>query len=286
MKRRQIVASLIGIATVGILRLATAEQPPSLKPIPDKLVVLTFDDAVETQFAQAAPILKQYGFGATFFVVDRVPTWTAKLYMDWTQIKQLHEAGFEIGNHTREHYRCGPNMSVDKFNEQVAFIETKCQEHGISVPKSFCYPSYLFTRPAIDLLAKRGYWFARRGFSPELPSQGDGGIGFVYDPKTDHPLLIPTTAAAGPKCGYDELVRAVEMARDGKICVLTFHGVPDLEHPWAGTTPDVFRKLMKYLHDQHFTVIALRDLRDYIDPSARTDDPLSGIERRQQSLKE
>ena len=38
------------------------------KKIPDKLVVLTFDDAPVTQFTNATPLLKKYGFGATFFV--------------------------------------------------------------------------------------------------------------------------------------------------------------------------------------------------------------------------
>ena len=47
-----------------------AEPAESLQPIPDRLVVLTFDDASRSHFTIARPILKQYGFGATFFITE------------------------------------------------------------------------------------------------------------------------------------------------------------------------------------------------------------------------
>ena len=38
------------------------------EPVPDKLVVLTFDDSVASQANYVAPLLKKHGFGATFFI--------------------------------------------------------------------------------------------------------------------------------------------------------------------------------------------------------------------------
>ena len=40
------------------------------KPIPDKVIVLTFDDAVVSHATYVAPLLKKYGFGATFYIAD------------------------------------------------------------------------------------------------------------------------------------------------------------------------------------------------------------------------
>lgn len=40
------------------------------KPIPDKLVVLTFDDGSISQLRNAGPLLKELGFGATFFITE------------------------------------------------------------------------------------------------------------------------------------------------------------------------------------------------------------------------
>ena len=43
------------------------------------------------------------------------------------------------------------------------------------------------------------------------------------------------------------------------IPILTFHGVPDIEHPWVNTDPEKFKSYMKYLKDNDFKVMALRD---------------------------
>src|SRR3954451_15043668 len=74
------------------------------QPVPDRLVVLTFDDSVKSHFTVARPVLKRYGFGATFFITEGFHFATDKTdYMTWEEIKALHEDGFEIGNHTRDH---------------------------------------------------------------------------------------------------------------------------------------------------------------------------------------
>jgi len=40
------------------------------KAIPDRLVVLTFDDACASHATVVAPILKRLGFGATFYICN------------------------------------------------------------------------------------------------------------------------------------------------------------------------------------------------------------------------
>src|SRR5688572_30268462 len=76
----------------------------ALEPIPDKLVVLTFDDSVASHHSVVRPLLKRYGFSATFFITEGFSFPTNKQdYMTWAQIADLHRDGFEIGNHTRDH---------------------------------------------------------------------------------------------------------------------------------------------------------------------------------------
>jgi peptidoglycan/xylan/chitin deacetylase (PgdA/CDA1 family) len=53
-----------------LLLLAPATPALALEPIPDKLVVLTFDDSSKSHVTVAAPLLKKHGFGATFFVTE------------------------------------------------------------------------------------------------------------------------------------------------------------------------------------------------------------------------
>ena len=114
---------------------------------------------------------------------------------------------------------------------------------------------------------EKGYHFARRGVYPEFHYVQEGGRGPAYNPAEDHPMLIPTTGASGPNWGFDDLIWAVEQAKDGRIAVLTFHGVPDLDHPWVHTEPDDFVRYMEYLRNEGCTVIALCELVKYVDPA-------------------
>ncbi|MBM3237925.1 hypothetical protein FJZ31_16675 [Candidatus Poribacteria bacterium] len=109
--------------------------------------------------------------------------------------------------------------------------------------------------------------FARRGVSPKFPYIQEGGRGPAYNPTEHHPLLIPTTGASGPNWGFDDLVWAVQQAMNGKIAALTFHGVPDLDHPWVHTPPEAFVRYMEYLRDEGCTVIARRNLVKYVAPA-------------------
>src|SRR5262245_31790604 len=102
----------------------------ALEPIPDKLVVLTFDDASKSHFTVARPLLKKYKFGATFFVTEGWDFATNKKdYMTWEEVKELHDDGFEIGNHTRDHISVSPK-TVRDLPAQVRAINARCKEHG------------------------------------------------------------------------------------------------------------------------------------------------------------
>ncbi len=254
-----------GLRVWLILWIATgAGSAHALEPIPDKLVVLTFDDSVKSHFTVVRPILKDYGFGATFFITEGFTFKTNKDdYMTWEQIAELHRDGFEIGNHTRDHMGVTAK-SLDKVVEQVEAINARCKEHGIPATSSFAYPGNAFDPGGFALLKKSGITFARRGGAPEFPY--DRGRGFAYEPERDHPLLIPSAGDARPDWKLPDFIRAVEQAGDGKIAVLQFHGVPDNDHPWVHTPEENFRAFMKYLQIHKYKVIALRDLAKYIDP--------------------
>lgn len=258
-----------------LVRTATAAD---LEPIPDKLVVLTFDDSVASHHSVVRPLLKQYGFGATFFITEGFSFRTNKKdYMTWEQIAGLHRDGFEIGNHTRDHMAVTP-ASVGRLREQLEAINARCAAHGILRPISFAYPGNGIATNALNLLAELGIRFARRGGEPEHPYKG--GRGFAYEPGRDHPLLIPSAGDARPDWALDDFKRAVAQARGGRVAVLQFHGVPDNEHPWVHTPPALFEQYLKHLRDEGCRVIALRDLARYVDTRTWPTDPMTIIEQR------
>ena len=89
-----------------------------------------------------------------------------------------------------------------------------------------------------------------------------------------------TTGAIGPKFNYDDLAWSVEQARNGKICVLTFHGVPARLHPWVDLAPAEFERYLRHMKEKDCKVIAVRDLARYVDPAKGAADPYAEIQRR------
>lgn len=250
----------------------------ALEPIPDRLVVLTFDDAARSHYEVARPLLKAKGFGATFFISEGWDFATNKIdYMTWDQIRALHDDGFEIGNHTLGHVAITPD-TVGELPAQVRALAERCREHGIPEPTSFGYPGNAIVPEALPLLAELGIRFARRGGAPEHPYQQ--GRGTAYEPGRDHPLLIPSAGDARPTWTLDDLDRAVLQARDGRIAVLQFHGVPDTAHAWVNTDADRFATYVDRLDELGCTVVALRDLARFVDADVVPADPLAVIDER------
>lgn len=221
------------------------------KRIPERLVILTFDDATASQYSVVAPLLKEYGFGATFFICEFPPNFSdTTKYMNWRQIRELDRMGFEIANHTRNHPAIA-KLTEDKIVEQLNYIERKCDSMKITRPVTFAYPGYSLSIPGMNILQGKRYLFARAGGSR------------AYDPQTDHPLLVPSWAMN--EKNKPQIMEAFKEAHDTKIVVLTIHGVPDAEHPWVNTNPELFKEYLQFLSENHFKVIAFRDLGKYIN---------------------
>ena len=123
-------------------------------PLPEKPIMLTFDDTEENQYAIAAPEMKKHGFKAVYFIMT-VSLGRPK-YMSRDQVKQLSEAGHVIGSHTWDHQ----NVKKYKGEDWVTQIEkpTKTLE-AITGKKveHFAYPFGLWNPEAFPELRKRGF---------------------------------------------------------------------------------------------------------------------------------
>lgn len=234
-----------------ILQIFGCSSKNQINEIPDKLVVLTFDDAPASQYSVVAPLLQEFGFRATFYVCEFPPNYQdSTLYMNWRQIQALDKMGFEIANHTRSHSKIN-ELSKAEFFAELEYIDFKCDSLGIPISKNFAYPGYRLNAEILEYLKEKNYRMARAGGSRP------------YDPLIDHPYLIPSWATN--ENNKSEIMEALQEAKDGKIVVLTLHGVPDIEHPWVNTPPELFREYLQYLADNGYTVISMRDLEKYID---------------------
>jgi len=237
----------------------------------DRVVVLTFDDAVKSHRTFVAPLLKELGFGATFFVTHR---WMgdAANFMSWDEIGEIHRMGFEIGNHSWTHGNFSSPKEAARLPAELALVEFELQKVKVPKPVSFAYSGNSFGPEAVEQLEALGYSFARRGMQPEIP-YGKIQAGPLYDPGRHHRLLIPTSGDSYPGWTLQHFQKVVSQAVPGRIVVLQFHGVPDPSHPWVNTPPELFREAMHYLKRQGLQVIALKDLGRYL-PRTPPADPL------------
>ena len=137
-------------------------------PLPPKPVLITFDDGYLNNYTEAFPIMRDFGFRATLYVVvgtiagdnrwhdpaseTRIPMIT------WPQLRELQKAGWEIGSHTMNHPR------LHKIDLQQVAVEVEQSRAAIAselgqTPDSFAYPYGAGEEvPAVvDAVKKAGY---------------------------------------------------------------------------------------------------------------------------------
>jgi len=110
-----------------------------LKGLPEKCVVLTFDDGYTSNYTLIYPILKKYNIPATIFVVGDMMD--APHHFDWDIAKEMNDKGLvKIYTHGHSHIDM-TKLDIEEFREKTAnnfkLLEEKLgkQEHIV-----FSYP--------------------------------------------------------------------------------------------------------------------------------------------------
>jgi peptidoglycan/xylan/chitin deacetylase (PgdA/CDA1 family) len=128
-----------------------------------KKVVLTFDDGYENFHSRAFPLLSQYHFPATVFVVARYAgresSWekknraSAQRLMNWSQVEKLSHSGIEFGSKSLTH-RDLTRISVDEVREEVEVSRTMIEEHVGKGVHIFSYPFGLYNLIVREMVRK------------------------------------------------------------------------------------------------------------------------------------
>lgn len=122
--------------------------------LPDKPVILSFDDAQGSQVAVGLPALRRRGMTGTFFVMTVVldkPGWMSR-----RDVRTLHRAGMTVASHTWDHHRAdryGGRDWVVQLQQPRALLE---QLTGAPV-RHFAYPYGLWAERDFAHLQQAGY---------------------------------------------------------------------------------------------------------------------------------
>jgi len=122
-------------------------------PIPEKSILLTFDDGYSDNYSSAWPILHQFGLSATFFIVTNS---VGPGMMSWDQINDLARQGNSIGSHTVHHLDLSMLSNKQQENELGNSKQEIVNHLDISV-QALCFPSGRYNKTTLELMSKQGY---------------------------------------------------------------------------------------------------------------------------------
>ena len=124
--------------------------------IPDKPIILTFDDGYDNFYDNAFSELKARNMTAVVFVIT---DFKKSGYLTDEELKELDQSGVELGSHTLSH----PDLTIikpDKLKSELSlskeFLETLTGKQTTSL----CYPSGRFNSQVLEEAQKIGYDYA------------------------------------------------------------------------------------------------------------------------------
>ncbi len=128
------------------------------KAIPEKSVVLTFDDGYENNYTAMFPVLKNFAFKATIFVI----TSNIDKYHRFLTSKQLLEMdkyGVDIESHTVNHNNL-KMLSKDKQLKTLIQSKKDLKKVLNKEINFFAYPYGRYNKNAIEAVKEAGYTMA------------------------------------------------------------------------------------------------------------------------------
>jgi peptidoglycan/xylan/chitin deacetylase (PgdA/CDA1 family) len=170
-------------------------------PLPERAVVITFDDGYKNILDNGHPILRKYGFEYTIFInPSQIDTLTSQL--SWDDVKKMSKEGVTFANHTLDHLHLLDRYPNEDQASWLARIKTNITtaEEALSEQlgyskKWMAYPFGEFDLNVKALLKDMGYV----GFG-----QHSGAVGQFSDMQS-----LPRFPAAGRYANLDTLLTKI-----------------------------------------------------------------------------
>jgi len=120
------------------------------QPLPSKTAVITFDDGFKNFYLKAYPILQEFGFSATVFLVPgyigKTSRWNATLrgmpvldLLEWGEVKEIFNNGIDFGAHGMTHETLA-KLSLEEARQQIVKSKSAIQDHINRDVTVFSYP--------------------------------------------------------------------------------------------------------------------------------------------------
>ena len=133
-----------------------------------KYIILTFDDGYKDNYDLVFPILKEFNFKATIFLMGSLTynEWDVKAggerkfsLMSVEMIKEMQDYGIEFGAHTFNHPKLN-TLSNEEIEHQIVDVKKPLEEKIGKEIITFAYPYGILNDYAKEMAKKAGYTFA------------------------------------------------------------------------------------------------------------------------------
>ena len=167
-----------GYTTITMLEYMKAKK--GKLELPDKPIILTFDDGYEDNYTTMLPILEAHDMKATAYVITNQIGKPG--YMGWNELRDMQERGVEIGCHTADHLLL-PDLDEETQWKEVHYSKLLLEWNGIHTIFSFSYPNGAYNSELPAMLKDEEYLTA---------VTGDAGLNtFATDPYLMQRINIP-----------------------------------------------------------------------------------------------
>ncbi len=125
-------------------------------PLPEKPVVITFDDGYRDNYENAFPLLRDRDMTATFFVVTDFIDEERPNYVSWDQVREMLAAGMSIESHGRNHATLEGRNDDYLVWQALGSLETLQFELGVR-PRFVSYPAGDYDANTMRIFSSAGY---------------------------------------------------------------------------------------------------------------------------------
>jgi peptidoglycan/xylan/chitin deacetylase (PgdA/CDA1 family) len=125
--------------------------------LPDKPVLLTFDDGYRDNYENAFPLLHERGMVAAFFVLTDFMDEQRPEYLTWDMAREMYAAGMSIESHGRNHVSLAGKDTDYLVWQALGSLETIQYELGVR-PRFVAYPAGDYDQLTVDIFRSAGYW--------------------------------------------------------------------------------------------------------------------------------
>jgi peptidoglycan/xylan/chitin deacetylase (PgdA/CDA1 family) len=132
------------------------------KPLPEKAVAITFDDAWRDIYVQGLPLLKKYDYPFTVFVNTDAVDQNNRHTMTWDMLRDLKQQGGTLANHTRDHGYLVRKPVYDESwltatLDNINYAQQRLTDELGRVPKWLAYPFGEYNDQLKRALKQQGY---------------------------------------------------------------------------------------------------------------------------------